>query len=194
MTKRLNRNIILQYYYLDKGIFTVKFLFISGRKFLFSLCIILGLNSASQISAICENTDELISELSKQELTPEIEKCQKVLAEITQLLREFVHDLQNNKKLNHYLKELAKFTKELGEMAKHNHEAYRTVHGNLHKRLYELHKGFHTFIAVIKANESSPGKIGAELMKRPELKNLIPDAAGWTLINIFPALNIRCKK
>ncbi len=166
----------------------------SRRKFFFALCIIFGLAASTHQTSACEKTDDIITDMNNQEQTAVIEHYRTLLAQITQLLHEFVHHLHDNKPLNHYLKELTKLTKELGEMAKRNHEADSTRHGTLHKRLYAQHKKFHEFIAIIKANESSPQKIGLELMKRAELKNLIPDQAGWSLTNVLPALNTRCKK
>lgn len=175
----------------------MKSLPVSRRKFLFALCIIFGLAThTSQISAAYEKTDDIICELNNQEATPEIEQYREILAKITEALREFVHELSNNKKLNQYLKEFAKLTKELGDMAKRNHESGSTRHRSLHKRLYTVHKGLHEFIAVIKAHETSPIKIGLELLQRKELRNVIPEqAAGWKDIrDILDALNVRCKQ
>lgn len=166
----------------------------SRRKFFFALCIIFGLAASTHQMSSCERTDDIISDMNNQEQTAAIEQYRALLKQITQLLHEFVHHLHDNKTLNHYLKELTKLIKELGEMAKRNHEADSSRHGTLHKRLYAQHKKFCEFIAVIKTNESSPQKISMELLKRAELKNLIPDQAGWSLTNVLPALNTRCKK
>ena len=107
-----------------------------------------------------------------------------------------MYDLNDNKGLNLYFKELAKLTKELGDTAKRNHETDSGRSGNFHKRIYKAHKGLHAFIAVLQENEaSSVAKITMELFKRTELRNVIPEnAAGWNSGNIVTALQTRCKK
>lgn len=169
----------------------MKSLQVSRTKFLFALCIIFGLAGHTQQATGCENAQEVMLKLVEQEE----KECSAVLRKIVAVLYEFVHDLDNGKYITQYLKELNKLNKELGETAKfHYDNPHRTLPAATYKQTYKLHKDYHKLIAIIEANKFSPAAISTKLMQNPELKVLIPEEAGWTLVNIFPALNARCKK
>lgn len=169
----------------------MKSLQVSRTKFLFALCIIFGLAGHTHQAAACENAQEVMVQFVEQQET----ECSAILKKIFVLLREFVHDLGNGKNITHYVKELNRLNKELGETAKLHHDSpHRSLPAAAFKRAYGLHKDYHKFIAIIEANKTSASTLSLKLMQKPELKNLIPDEADWTLLNILPALNARCKK
>src|SRR5437762_340913 len=95
---------------------------IKRAKYAFMLCIIFGCSLQTQ-SVHAENMQEIIALLSEEDTIDAHDITKQyltIIEHITTLLREFAHDLQNNKKIGYYLKELNKLVKELGEKAK-NH-------------------------------------------------------------------------
>lgn len=169
----------------------MKSLQVSRTKFLFALCIIFGLAGHAHQATACENAQEVMVRLIEQEE----QECSAILKKIVAVLYEFVHDLDNGKTIIQYLKELNKLNKELGKTAKLNHDSpTRSLPAALYKQAYKLHKDYHKLLAIIEANKFSAGGISTKFIQNLELRILIPEEAGWTPTNIFPALTARCKK
>lgn len=164
-------------------------------KYILALCSMLGLSY--QANAV-EKTQDIMLTLTTQEQTDPTNDTIKhyldCFKKYIAVLREFAHDLKNNKKIGYYIKELKKLAKEVGDKAKHHNDAHHKNMGNIGKQIYQWHKDLHIFVKIIEDNETNPTAISTKLMQKPELKNLIPDEAEWTLANILIALNTRCRK
>lgn len=115
------------------------------------------------------------------------ERFNEVHREMKVTMHEFSFNTGDGKKLHDYISLMTHIDKKLDACVK-------AATGSLHTHFVKLHKLLQRFIRLIKQHQNDPYYvIAVKLNSAPDLKGLIPAAAGWSEESVvIEALKRRC--